>query len=68
MLLQQDISRQKNEELVGKTFKTLVEHFDQENDVYLGRTTRFAPDIDGHVIIKSKKPLNLHQFHKVEIS
>ncbi len=46
--LQQKISREKNEALVGKTFKVLVEGPSEESDwVLTGRYAGQAPEIDG---------------------
>ncbi len=68
MKMQQKISYNINKSLVGKTFKTLIDAYDKENGVYLGRTMHFAPEIDGNVIIKSKFPLRLYEFYSVKIT
>jgi ribosomal protein S12 methylthiotransferase len=49
MELQKDISLEKNEELVNKTLKVLVEAV--EGDFYIGRSYRDAPEVDGEVLI-----------------
>lgn len=67
MLLQQKISFAKNKKLVGRIFKTLVEKYDPKKKIYLGRSQKFAPEIDGNIIIKSKTPLALNEFYKVRI-
>ena len=68
MKLQQKISYDINKSLVGKTCRTLIDAYDKENGVYLGRTIHFAPEIDGNVIIKSKSSLKLYEFHNVKIT
>jgi ribosomal protein S12 methylthiotransferase len=48
MELQQDISRRKHREFIGKTLQVLVEGFSEETDLLLvGRHSQQAPDIDG---------------------
>ena len=49
MLLQRDISLSNNEALIGKTLKVFVEGYLSEDDVWVGRTYRDAPDVDGYV-------------------
>lgn len=52
MEIQQNISREKHAEFVGKTIEVLVEGFSEETDLLLqGRFWGQAPDIDGVVLI-----------------
>jgi ribosomal protein S12 methylthiotransferase len=52
MALQQEISREKNEALVGRDLDILVEGVSEESDLVLqGRWKGQAPDIDGAVYI-----------------
>lgn len=51
MELQQEVSLDKNETLVGSTMKVIVEGYSPDEDVYVGRTYRDAPGIDGLVFI-----------------
>jgi ribosomal protein S12 methylthiotransferase len=68
MEMQQGISYQRNQHLVGKVFDVLVEGVsDQEGLVYRGRTFRDAPDIDGHVYFEGKDLLP-GDFVKVKIT
>lgn len=66
MSLQQHISRQVNNCLLGKTLDVLID--ERENDYYLGRTQYDAPEVDGMVYVKSKKKLRTGEFVKVKIS
>ena len=68
MRLQQKISLAHNKSFVSKTFKTLIERFDPQANIYIGRTTRLSPEIDGEVIIKSAKKLQLNSFQKIKIT
>jgi len=55
MRLQLDISREHNEEKVGRTLDVLVEGIDEEDGdyiTYIGRSEYDAPEIDGSVIFR----------------
>jgi len=67
MVLQQDISKQVNQAFLGKTLEVLVEE-QIEKGVYTGRTQYDAPEVDGIVHIRSKKPLKSGVFVKVKIT
>lgn len=49
MEIQREISAEKNNELIGKKLKVLVES--REGDFYIGRSYRDAPEVDGEIII-----------------
>lgn len=52
MEIQQNISREKHRDFVGKTIEVIVEGFSEETDLLLqGRFWGQAPDIDGVVLI-----------------
>jgi len=53
MELQQAIVFEKNESLVGSILDVMVEGFLPEEEVYVARTYRDAPDIDGLLFMKS---------------
>jgi ribosomal protein S12 methylthiotransferase len=55
MLLQQQISLEKNQTFVGKTMDVLVEGVG--DGISLGRSYRDAPEIDGLVIIEQEVPV-----------
>lgn len=57
MELQQEISFDKNESLVGSTMDVLVEGYLPEEDVYVARSHRDAPDVDGMVFLSSDREL-----------
>ncbi|RYY49859.1 MAG: 30S ribosomal protein S12 methylthiotransferase RimO [Chitinophagaceae bacterium] len=66
MEVQQEISLEKNEEKVGKTFKVLVDK--KESGRYLGRTEFDSVEVDNEVIINSNKKLPIGEFVNVKIS
>jgi ribosomal protein S12 methylthiotransferase len=52
MEVQQDISMEKNQELVGKTLKVLVDRV--EGEQFVGRTEYDSPEVDNEVLIPVK--------------
>ncbi|MBO4394955.1 MAG: 30S ribosomal protein S12 methylthiotransferase RimO [Eubacterium sp.] len=53
MRVSEEIIFQKNNELVGHDILVLVEGYLPEDECYVGRSYRDAPDIDGYVFFKS---------------
>jgi ribosomal protein S12 methylthiotransferase len=53
MQIQQEISFQKNEEKVGKTFKVLIDR--KEGGYFIGRTEYDSPEVDNEVLIDATK-------------
>lgn len=49
MQIQQEISLEKNEARLGKTYKTLIDR--KEGDHYIGRTEYDSPEVDNEVLI-----------------
>lgn len=66
--LQKTISASKNESLIGKTFKVIIEGKLPEDNVYCGRTYMDTPDIDGLVFINTDKELISSEFVSVYIT
>ncbi|MGE5518715.1 MAG: 30S ribosomal protein S12 methylthiotransferase RimO [Candidatus Dadabacteria bacterium] len=66
MAVQQEISYEKNQEKVGKTFKVLVDK--KEAGRYIGRTEFDSVEVDNEVIISSEKKLLPGSFVNVLIN
>ncbi|MEO6253952.1 MAG: 30S ribosomal protein S12 methylthiotransferase RimO [Ferruginibacter sp.] len=66
MEVQQEISLEKNQAKVGKTFKVLIDK--KEAGRYLGRTEFDSVEVDNEVIIQSKKKLTIGEFVNVKIT
>lgn len=67
MQLQQKISLANNQALVGKIIPVLIDDFDHKAQIYRGRSMRFAPEIDGHILIHSKKRLKPREIYPIKI-
>lgn len=57
MLLQQQISAEKTAQMVGKTLKVLVEGKIPEEGIYVGRTYRDAPEVDGYIFLNAEEEI-----------
>jgi ribosomal protein S12 methylthiotransferase len=66
MEVQQEISYEKNQEKIGKIFKTLIDK--KEAGRYLGRTEFDSVEVDNEVIIHSEKKLPVGEFVNVKIT
>lgn len=68
MALQQEISYEKNQELIGTTQRVLIEGYLVDDDVYVGRTYRDAPNVDGIVFVSAPYELISGTFVDVKIT
>lgn len=68
MELQQEISYEKNQELIGSVQRVLIEGYLVEDDVYVGRTYRDAPGVDGIVFVSAPYELMSGSFVDVKIT
>jgi ribosomal protein S12 methylthiotransferase len=66
MEVQQEISLEKNQEKVGKTFKVMIDK--KEAGRYLGRTEFDSVEVDNEVIVQSNKKLIIGDFVNVKIN
>jgi ribosomal protein S12 methylthiotransferase len=66
MEVQQEISLEKNQEKVGKTFKVIIDK--KEAGRYLGRTEFDSVEVDNEVVIQSTKKLPIGEFVNVKIT
>lgn len=68
MELQQEISYEKNQELIGSIQRVLIEGYLVEDDVYVGITYRDAPGVDGIVFVSAPYELMSGSFVDVKIT
>jgi len=66
MAVQQEISYEKNQEKIGRTFKVLVDK--KEAGRYLARTEFDSVEVDNEVIITTDRRLKVGEFYNVKIT
>ena len=66
MSIQEEISLEKNQDRVGRTFRVLIDR--HEGDYYIGRTEYDSPEIDDEVLIPASTPLHIGHFYSVRIT
>ncbi len=57
MMLQQEISAERTADMVGELIDVLVEGKIPEEGVYVGRTYRDAPEVDGYIFLKAEEEI-----------
>jgi len=68
MEIQREISAASNERLTGTVQKVLIDEYDREGGVYIGRTFRDAPEVDNEVLVTSVSKLEAGDFISVLIN
>lgn len=68
MELQQEIAFDKAEEMVGRVVDAMIEGKVADDDVYVARTYKDAPGVDGFVFIRTFRNLMSGDFVKVKIT
>lgn len=68
MELQQEISFALAEDMVGRELTAFVEGKVVDEDVYISRTYRDAPDVDGYLFIQTARELMSGDFVKVKVT
>lgn len=66
MAIQEQISLEKNQERIGKTYRVLIDRID--NDYIVGRTEYDSPEVDDEVLIKTDKQVSPGTFVDVVIT
>ncbi|MDE7436196.1 MAG: 30S ribosomal protein S12 methylthiotransferase RimO [Lachnospiraceae bacterium] len=68
MELQEEIIFEKNETLTGREFYAFIEGRVADEDAYVGRTYRDAPEIDGYIFVHTDRELMTGDFVKVRVT
>ena len=68
MELQQAISYEKGEEMVGRVLEVMVEGKVADEDVYITRTYRDAPGVDGYLFLNSGATFMTGDFVKAVVT
>ena len=67
MELQEEVSFDKNESLIGTQLFAFVEGKVSDEDAYVGRTYRDAPGVDGYIFIRTEEELMTGDIVKVQV-
>lgn len=68
MALQQEIAFAKAENMVGRTLTVMIEGKVADEDVYVARTYRDAPEVDGYLFLASDAAFMSGDFVKVRVT
>ncbi len=68
MELQREVIFDKNEEMTGRILSVMIEGKVTDEDAYIGRSYRDAPDVDGYVFVETDRPLMSGDFVEVRIT
>ncbi len=68
MELQEEVIMDKNETMIGREMYVLIEGKVADDNAYVGRTYRDAPDVDGYLFIRTDKILMSGDIAKVRVT
>jgi ribosomal protein S12 methylthiotransferase len=68
MELQEEVSFDKNEEMVGRNLYAFIEGKVADENAYIGRTYRDAPNVDGYIFINTEEELVTGDIVKVRVT
>ena len=66
MEVQQNISAELNEKMVGNVYKVIIDR--REGDFFVGRTEYDSPEVDQEVLIPAEYKLKQGQFYNIMIT
>ena len=68
MALQQEVSLDKSANMVGKTISVMIEGYIAEDDTYVGRSYKDAPNVDGYVFVNTSSQLMSGTIVQVQVT
>jgi len=68
MELQQEIVFDKEDEVVGKVLTVMIEGKVVDENAYVGRTYKDAPNVDGYIFVNTDEELVSGDFVKVKVT
>ena len=68
MELQQAIAFEKAEDMIGQVLWCMIEGKVADEDVYVGRTYKDAPNVDGYIFVQTPATLMTGDFVKVQVT
>src|SRR5699024_11527898 len=68
MELQEEVIMDKNEDMVGRELDVMIEGKVADENAYIGRSYRDAPDVDGYVFLNTDQELMSGDFVRARIT
>jgi ribosomal protein S12 methylthiotransferase len=68
MELQEEVSFDKNESMVGRELYAFIEGKVADENAFIGRTYRDAPNVDGYIFINTEEELMTGDIVKVRVT
>lgn len=68
MTLQQEVSYDNNQNLIGRELIVLIEGYLYEEDIYIGRSYREAPGVDGYIFVSAEEEIVSGEYVPVRIT
>ena len=68
MELQQEISYEKSQSMIGKVLEVMIEGKVADENAYVGRTYRDAPNVDGLIFVNTSEELMSGDFARVKVT
>ena len=68
MFEQQEISKEISEGMIGKELEVIVEGYLPEEQIYIGRCYKDAPNVDGYVFFSANREIISGEFVKVNVT
>ena len=68
MELQQEIAFDQAEDMIGREVLVLIEGKVADEDAYVGRTYRDAPNVDGLIFVQTEEELVTGDFARVRVT
>jgi len=65
--VQQSLIERRNKSAIGAVVRVIYDDIDYDRQLFVGRTSTQAPDVDGVVYFTSDKEVNIGEFYDVEI-
>ncbi len=67
MMTQQEISTEKNQDMIGRELTVVVDGYVPKDEIYIARSYKDNPDVDGYVFVESENELMSGDYVKVRI-
>jgi len=68
LLTQQEVSYERNQRRIGTVEEVLIDEFDEDLNLYIGRSQSEAPGVDGEVYLSSMEPLMIGSIIRAEVT